>query len=345
MKAPVDVAARRAVISGTEKVSDRCAQSPQPMRDIVVGGFYTDLASSVIDPNALAWKEQALKPLNAFTAAVTMRSDRLIASRDGAPDAARCALDWLTAWADAGAMLGTVSHQGAYEREWRLAGLALAWLKLRQAPGLDHDKSARVVAWLGALADAVGPPYNAPPKGRIPSSRNNHAYWAGLAVAAAGIATDDRARFEWGISRYHMGIADIAADGTLPLELARKKRALHYHLFALLPLVMLAELGEANGLPLYRANNGALSRLVDTTITGLDDPAIFVRLTGEAQDVSAATLGGLAGGKGFDAAWLEPYYARMRDPSALPLLKRLRPLNCAWLGGNMTLDFGVPTLP
>jgi len=49
------------------------------------------------------------------------------------------------------------------------------------------------------------------------------------------------------VTTYKDGIDEIAADGTLPLEMGRGQRALHYHLFALAPLVTMAELAAANG--------------------------------------------------------------------------------------------------
>jgi hypothetical protein len=98
---------------------------------------------------------------------------------------------------------------------------------------------------------------------------NNHYYWAGFAVMAAGIAADDRKLFDWGVSTYNEAMSRIQPDGTLPLEMARGQRALHYHVFALAPLTMMAEMGYANGLDLYNANNGALKRLIDVTAAGL----------------------------------------------------------------------------
>jgi poly(beta-D-mannuronate) lyase len=54
---------------------------------------------------------------------------------------------------------------------------------------------------------------------------------------------------------YRAGIAAIQSDGTLPLEMRRGHRALHYHLLAVSPLVYLAEFGEDNHLHLYAENN------------------------------------------------------------------------------------------
>jgi poly(beta-D-mannuronate) lyase len=108
-----------------------------------------------------------------------------------------------------------------------------------------------------------------------PDNENNHIYWAGLAVAAAAIANNDHDAGQWAIYTYRMGLANIQADGTLNAEMNRAQMALHYHLYALAPLIMMAELGEANGIDLYSENGGALHRLVKFCVAGLEDPAIL----------------------------------------------------------------------
>ena len=67
------------------------------------------------------------------------------------------------------------NRQGEYEREWTLAGLALAYLRVRDAPGLDRRARADVEAWLTKLAQLVRPNYEHP--GRM-SAANNHARYA-----------------------------------------------------------------------------------------------------------------------------------------------------------------------
>src|SRR5262249_36989713 len=155
------------------------------------------------------------------------------------PAYAALAVDRLAAWAAADALCGTVNHQGEYEREWTLGSLALAYSKVRGAPGLDPARVRAVDAWLARLAAAVQPFYEHP---KLVTYSNNRAYWAGLAVAATGAAVGDRALFDWGLSRARIGLRQVTAEGFLPLEVERRALALHYHVFALAPLVMLAEL-------------------------------------------------------------------------------------------------------
>ena len=88
-----------------------------------------------------------------------------------------------------------------------------------------------------------------------------------------------------GDERLPRGRRDITNDGTLPLEMQRAGRALYYHLYALAPLVMLAELGESNGIDLYAEKHHAIQRLVDRCAAGLQDPSYFVQHTGVPQDM------------------------------------------------------------
>jgi len=66
----------------------------------------------------------------------------------------------------------------------------------------------------------------------------------------------------------------------IALEMARGTRALHYHLYALAPLVPLAEFGEANDLDLYAHASGAIHRLVSFSVGDLQDTTPFAKATG-----------------------------------------------------------------
>jgi poly(beta-D-mannuronate) lyase len=119
--------------------------------------------------------------------------------------------------------------------------------------------------------------------------------------------------------------SDITADGVLPLELERKSRALHYHVFALMPLVVLAELGQTRGEDWYALSDGALNRLAEVTMKGIVDPDTFEALAGEPQEQPVEP----------GAGWLELYSWRYSDkiPDGLP---EIAPGH-RWLGGDTTV--------
>jgi poly(beta-D-mannuronate) lyase len=296
------------------------SEIPSPPRDLLGVSYYVDAASSIINPVARWRNERAVAPVRAMIATVNDLSDRWLRLPEAAgARAAAAALDALAIWARAGALLGSVNRQGGYMREWALAAFALDYLKFRAAPGLDAAARDLVERWLLALGRAVDA---APPMHGGAPARNNHAYWCGLAVAAAGIAAGDGALYDAGIARFAIFTAEITADGTLPLEEARGGRAMHYHLYALDPLVMLAELAAANGRDLYAAGDHAIARLVVLCLARL-----------------RATGAGMPSGSD-ELCWLEPYYARFPSPELAPWIARARPISCAYLGGDLTLVFG-----
>jgi poly(beta-D-mannuronate) lyase len=95
----------------------------------------------------------------------------------------------------------------------------------------------------------------------------------------------------------------------------RGQRALHYHLYALAPLIMLAELGEANDIDLYAENNGAIHRLVTFCEAGLEDPTILEKRTGVAQVVELPYSGS-------DIGWAVPYVRRFPDARLSALIAK-----------------------
>lgn len=312
------------------------APSTPPIRDVKGVSFYIDDSKSVADPELRAQNQAALAPLRHFVAEITTLADGWLVSRPADARYARRVADALADWAAAGALLGSVNHQGAYEREWTLGSLSLAYLKVAEAPDIPRAQRAAIAGWLCTIAAAVRPPYE---RMNRASSSNNHAYWTGLAVAAAGVACQDRRHFAWGISRARIGLAQVDPSGLLPLELARGRLALHYHLFAVAPLVMLAELGSRNGVPLYDERDHALGRLVERVVSGLANPATFERLTGFPQAQVAVPP------READLGWAEPYLARFPDPRLASWTAAARPLHDVRLGGDLTTAFAAAPCP
>lgn len=317
----------RAVAASAEPAKPyACASAPAPVRDIIANRYYTDSSSSVIDPELRRQNELAVKPIDDYLREFSRMTDLYL--RTGAPAVAACALDWLVEWAKADAMLGKMSsNQADYHRKWTLAGLALNYLKIREQPSLDIGRRQLAEVWLRKLGYAVRPFFDT---GR--HARNNHLYWVGLAVAAAGVASDDRVLFEWATAVYREGIRQITVEGTLPLEMARRSRAVHYHNFALAPLVLIAEIGEANGLPLYAEGEGALHRLVARTVSGMVDPAYFDRAARDKQGPPP---------RGGELAWTVPYFKRFPAASVAGAWKEQmagsKPTAYPRLGGDLTL--------
>jgi poly(beta-D-mannuronate) lyase len=340
LAAPFDPAAIRAG-AVRPAMSRACPAFPEPVRNLELPRFYTDAGATIADPALLAAETAGAKPLGDWLQAVQRGAEDWL--RGGTPAAAACALAPLDAWARGGALLGAFNTQGAYRRKWTLAGVAVAVLLIRDAPGLDPVAMSRVTDWLGAVARQVQPPYERiRPGTALTSSRNNHATWAGLAVAAAGVAAGDRALLDWGVARLSLTLAEVDADGALPQEVRRGRMALHYHLFTLQALAPLLRIAEANGHALRAEEAGALGRLVGLSVASIMDPSRMAAIAGVPQ-------GHLTEDPRFDdrtryaraAQGLEALQGRRPDPALEPLLAAHRPFRAPWLGGNVSLLWGV----
>ena len=301
--------------------SANCTMPPPAVRDIDLPRFYSDESGSIVDPVLLAKHRAAVAPLTEFLRAVVADADKSIrrAKADAQADSGICAVLWLDAWARGEAWLGNMSsRQGEYQRKWDLGGTALAYLKVRRFA--TEDERRRIEAWLMRWADVARAFFDDPER-----KRNTHWYWLGVGLAATGLAANSQKH--WDMARGIMldAARDITADGLLPMELERKARALHYHVFAVTPLVLLAELGFARGEDWYQFGDGALHRLVAATARGLLRPEIFTALAGEPQEPGTSP----------GAGWLILYERRFKDrvePGWPTVLAGHR-----WLGGDVLL--------
>lgn len=300
-------------------------------QDIVAYDYYSDAQHSVKD-------EKRYEAYNAAAAQYTHLSSVTARAADkfqetGNTGAAACVMQLLLTQAQAGAMTGHMSsNQANYVQNWTLGALAIAFLKVRAAGpdalGVKPEQMQTVEQWLKTAGDQVEA-YFAPRHAKGTSDgRNNHLYWAGFAAMAAGIAANDRGLYDWGESTYKYGVDQIADDGTLPLEMARGQRALHYHLFALAPLVTMAELGTVNGDDLYAYNHARLRLLIARSLSGLLDNHYFATKAGALQDTPEK--GRITSS---DVVWLTPYLRRYPDAGASELLSKVPLEPYGYIGG------------
>jgi poly(beta-D-mannuronate) lyase len=311
-----------------------CPAPPPPLRNLMSEPFYRDGAASVPDAARLAADTEASRPLREWLDAIQRPMERWVALRD--PAEAACALHQLEAWARAGALLGWFNPQGGYHRKWTLAGAAIAYLALRDAPAATPELQAAIGGWLAEVGRAVAPAYEQPLPGRSPVRRevlNNHVAWAGLAVAAAGVAGGDRALLRWGMARGETFLAQVTPEGAHPLELARGQMALHYHLFALQAAAALARIGEAAGEPLSPAGRAALDRFARFTHAQALDPTRITALAGAPQSR-------LVGARPWLADMAQGLEIWGGDAAIRASLQPFRPYRAPWLGGGVTLLWG-----
>jgi poly(beta-D-mannuronate) lyase len=304
-----------------------CPSLPHLAPDLVTDGFYRldDPTHSIIDPVRQEAYNKSSGQVKAVGLAIVKAADDYRTS--GSRQAAECAMGRIVTMARDKSLSGKMSSgQAYYVQGWVVGAVAIAYLKVRGAGDATPEQAASIAGWLRSVGEQTKAFYGARKKAGQGDSQNNHLYWAGVELAAIGVAANDRNDFDWALTAYDNGVNQIGPNGTLPLEMARGGRALHYHLYALAPLVLLAEFGEANGLDLYAHANGALHRLVDVSITGLRDPTLFEKATGVRQEVSKVVSGDQIG-------WAPPYVRRFPNPELTHLINVAPNLSVYYLGG------------
>lgn len=290
--------------------------------DLVTDGFYRldDPTHSIVDPVRMKAYRESADGVKAVGMAIVTPADDYRTT--GSLLAARCAMSRIASMAQDKSLSGKMSSaQAYYVQGWVVGAIAIAYLKVRGAGVATPEQTASIAKWLQDVGQQTMDYYDA-----HPGSKNNHLYWAGLELAAIGVAANNRGDFDWAVAAYDAGVGQIQPNGMLPLELARGSKALHYHLYALAPLVLLAEFGEVNNLDLYARGNGAIHRLVSVSIAGLSDPAPLEKATGAKQEVPGVVTGDQIG-------WAPPYVVRFPNPVLARLIKTAPSLSVYYLGG------------
>jgi poly(beta-D-mannuronate) lyase len=304
-----------------------------PLKDLVISGVYKR-----DDPHRAEIDEQSREEYVGQTRSLYRYETKLIEMsnlylRTGNASPAACVLDWLYEWAAADALLGELNAQGRYVRQWSLASLSSAYMQIKTYAGEEPVKDRIVRAWLQKLAESVMKGYEdlSGPQNRL----NNHFYWAAWAVTNTGVALNNRKLYDWGIARAKYALLTQAtADGTLPLEMARGRKALQYHIFALAPLVMISESAARNGDNLYGLRDGILHKLVENVFSGIRDPSPFENATGIKQDsINIISWGHFS--------WLVVYNSRFPNETIQDWLQKHSPVFSRRTGGDMNFLYEV----
>jgi poly(beta-D-mannuronate) lyase len=306
--------------------SHNCPATPQLPHDFATNSYYTDSHHSIIDPALKKKYEDSVAGVEDFSRNMVKAADAY--QTTGSRSAAECAASLLENAAKQKALAGHMEgHQASYVQGWNLGAWAVAYLKIRNSGAISDDRAKEITKWMKKLAEENRGYYESERQHHGPSdAHNNHLYWAAFAIAATAIACNDQNLLDWAVDAYKEGVRDIRDDGTLPAEMDRGQMALHYHLYALAPLMMLAEFGEANGIDLYAAYQYAIKRLVARCVAGLEDPSFFQNYTGVAQ-VTTPEI------EAWQISWAQAYTRRFPDAKISALLGRARWLNYTMLGG------------
>jgi len=302
-----------------------CPAPPEFSRTLNLDGYYTDNKYSIIDQKKLAqFNENSAGPTHLGQYA-SLAADAWLST--GSRPAAACVYSLLAAAAQADAWDGKMPQiNGIYMQNWLLSGTAIAYLKVRGSGAGTPDQDAIIEKWLRALAGRVQEYFDNGRKSPRSDAWNNRMYWAGLSVASEGIAANDPDSFIWGLTAYEMGIHAIQPDGSLDAEMGRGRMALHYQLYALGPLILLAEFAQANSIDLYREREGAIHRLVKFDVAAMRDPSLLEKRTGEKQNIAPPY-------SGLEIGWAVPYVRRFPSASLTALIAQAPTLRFWQWGG------------
>jgi poly(beta-D-mannuronate) lyase len=356
LKSPFDVTKARSVWQDSLK-SDKsefiCPEVAEPV--IVFGSDVSrycqdDSTRSQICSENEAKYQQASEGIDAFNKSVVSLANRYVKAKKPRPEVAQCALSSMATWAKAGAWSPDKPQPapiGEFKRGMSLAALASAYQLIQSEPTLDPKQKQSVEAWLKGLARPLMAYVAEGEKAQRPTTLANHRYWQGFAVAQVGIATQDRALFDWGVKAYTIGMAQVQENGVLPLELNRAKKGYEYHLFALQPLVMLERILNANGVDTQSpALSGKMGKLVGLIVPMMQDAATENAIFSYKDAYDAL--------KDNQIAWLEVYAASHPDAVQNPTLAQQQAiiqerrslknkgLYSTMSGGDMSFFFGKP---
>lgn len=298
----------------------RCPAPDKLSPDLTTNGFYGDSKGSIIDPAKMEAYVASAGPYKELGNRVVTAADAWQGT--GSRDAAVCALHLMMVAARQGVLTGKMSSNQAYfVQGWVIGAVSISYLKVRDSGMVTAEERALVLPWIVNVAHQTTKFYDES------HQENNHLYWAGVEAVAAGAAANNGSLFRWGVTTYRTGIDQIQADGTLPLEMQRGRRALHYHLYALSPLVYIAEFGQDNGLDLYSEHDHALSKLERLCVTGLYNNSFFVKETGLAQGTPEPEL------HAEQISWGAIWEERFPSPELAALLKKSVSMSYMYLGG------------
>lgn len=332
INSPYPVQAREKLLEMPESMS--CPKTPAPPKNMLFKSVYTDRSEgvSIVDKEAKKRYQKQIKNIRTFETQIVGWTNKIAKGKSGPVNF--CAIKWMQSWAKRDALYGVEeSFQGESLRKWALATIATQYTLLKKNVDLPSSKKRDIENWIRALSDQVISDYQKHPHNK--SRNNNHMYWAAWGVMAASAALNEPSYFEWAVSKYKQGVADIQKDGILPLELERKGRAFLYHNFSLAPLVMIAETAAQNGVDLYGENNGAIHKLVRRVLTDLNSKQAYITAKArKKQDmdgvISSSSL-----------SWMAPYYKRYKKRSLKKWIKKYQPLKSSRMGGDLTYLFDV----
>ncbi|MEQ8816329.1 MAG: alginate lyase family protein [Thalassobaculum sp.] len=286
-------------------------------------------------PQPDSWR-LAAEPLFKFEDAISRLSGHYVVSGDDYY--ADCLSRMLDRWAEGEGFLHfeykPVSPQAWFGVESSLFAAGFAYATVRDhVHATDPERARRIEAWLRKASER-----HISFKTTALSCCNNHFYRRALHATIIGIVTDDDDLFRYGVSALYSALHEMNPDGSLPRELMRGSRLIHYQNYAVLYLVTIMELVERQGYPIYELEVGGhtIHDAVEFDLAALEDPEGVGRRTGTIQDLWFMEDPQYFG-------WMELYGNRFPSERIDRLARTRRPIYNRSAGGFLTLYFYRPS--
>ncbi|WP_406720777.1 alginate lyase family protein [Thioclava litoralis] len=312
--------------------AETCFDEIAPVVSLSYGSRYTEDSETRSEFDEASNREvnEALKPVDMFISKLARESNRALSRKGERGEAsAHCVFDRLETWAQADALSDLGSMNAQISVPSRLGGIVFAYRNALEVATPDPVQKDHIDNWLKARAQAHMTYFDTDAPER--ASRNNLRQWAGLAVALVGLTTEDEAMIAWANETVDYTACHADPDGALPLEMERGELSLHYQMHAVTPLVVTAALlTENTPLKPFDACEGAISKIVNYTLAGLEDPSAIETRTGVAQKMDDDL-------KSYDFAW-GAAYLKYEDSSELSeIVSEFPGLSNSKLGGDQSL--------
>ncbi|WP_052384053.1 alginate lyase family protein [Litchfieldella xinjiangensis] len=281
--------------------------------------------------------EMATEPMFEFEESVSTLAGSYVATGDDYY--AECLVQFLDHWATESALINFHYEAGEPQAWFNSASMifsaAMAYSTVRPAIEGMQAEQERVEDWLNGLAHF----HVAIPGGEGNSCCNNHFYRRALYASMVGVLTQDDELFQIGVSGVYSALHDLTAEGALPLEVKRGRRAVQYQNYALLYLLPNMEIIARQGYDIYDLDieGSTIHDAVDFALDIMADPTLLDELAPREQSIDFIKE------KQF-FSWMEIYRSRFQEPRIDTFLANLRPVYNRSAGGFTTLYFMDPEL-
>lgn len=277
MTGPLFIAAVLAALGAvnTSAAQPACLQMELPRRVEAVP-FYSDQKGSVIDPKRRELDNALMQGIRDARDHVGKLIDEAL--RTHVSDKSACAAANFASWARTAALTDPpLNLEARYERPLFTLSFALMLLKAENI--FPRQDWPAINGWLILLAKEDVRAYRENTK-----IRNNIYYWVGAMAAAAALLHEDRELTDFADTVWNDALREADADGSLPQEMARGRRALTYQLYATDALLVLSRLREARQTKLTDEQKNRWARIVGFAESAVCEPTRLSARTGVEQE-------------------------------------------------------------